>query len=72
MDEVTPGAFEQAIKKAAHNAVIVEGGASKDDGASLTGTLEREKGPTSFGVQAGIAQTTGWSVKGFFKRVWGA
>jgi hypothetical protein len=62
--------ISDAVKKAAHNAVIVEGEAQKND-ASISGTFEREKGDTSFGVTGGISKKEGWSVKGFFKKVWG-
>lgn len=62
--------IQDAIKKAAHNEVNVEGGVTKDGGAGVEGVLEREKGNVSFGVQGGISEKKGWGVKAFFKKVW--
>lgn len=60
-----------SIKEAAHNEVLVEAGATKDEGAGIKGIIEREKGSISYGAEGGISQKKGWSVKGFFKKVWG-
>lgn len=66
-----PTPFKDAIKDIPKNTVLIEGGASKEDGAGVHGSLEREKGRLTVGAEAGITEKKGWSAAGFVKWVWG-
>lgn len=63
--------LRDALDDIAKNQILIEGGASKGKGAELHGSLEREKGRLTVGVDAGISQKKSWSAAGFFKWVWG-
>lgn len=56
------------------NEVNVAGGASRDGGAEIHGSVEREKttthGDLAAGVEGGISQKKGWTLGGFVKWVW--
>lgn len=67
----SPSPIEDAIKSIATNELRLDGSASQHGGKEASVTLEREKGPVSGGVSAGISDEKGWSVSGFFKWIWG-
>lgn len=57
------------------NELTIAGGASKDTGAEIHGTFERDKhtthGDVSVGVEGGISQKQGGRISGFVKWVFG-
>jgi hypothetical protein len=57
------------------NTAIVEGGISKETGAEIHGSIEREhstaKGDLSVGVEGELSQKKGGRIAGFIKWVWG-
>lgn len=59
-----------ALKNIPQNELNIDGGIGKTDGAGLHGSLERDLGNTSFGIEGGVTQRKGWSIAGFFKKVW--
>lgn len=59
------------LKKHAKTTVLVSGEATDKGGAGISGQLAHESDKRAIGVEAGISQKQGWTVKGFFKRVWG-
>lgn len=62
--------IQAAIDAIPHNSLLLEGGASKSDGAVAKGTFERDKGSISIGVTGEVSQKKGGSIFGFFKKVW--
>lgn len=48
------------------NQVHVEGGATKEGGAEIKGSIQHDTTHSSFGVEGGVSQKKGWSAGGFF------
>lgn len=62
--------ISEAIRQIPHNELTIEGGASDKGGARISGAFEREKNGRAVGVEAQIEQKAGWSVAGFFRKIW--